>query len=299
MARYNPSDAANWGNLGDAYMDLGEYELAGNAYRRMFSLRPNLGSYNRLAYWRFVTGDGPAAIALMRQAVEAGDPAPENTAWCWAELGDMYFKLGKLPEAASAYTSALDLFPALHRAHAGLAHIEASLGHKENGIKEYERAQSIVPLVQYAAALEDLYTAAGQEDKAAGERRLIDAIENLGKAANEKTNRTLALILADHNRHLEFALSLMEVEVPIRGDVYTYDALSWVLFKNNRLPEALVASAKALKLGTPEPLFYYHASKIAAAAGDVAGARQYSDRLASLNPGFDFAKTEGAAGAIR
>ncbi len=299
MARYDPSDAGNWGNLGDAYMDLGEYGPAGDAYRRMFSLRPNLSSYNRLAYWRFVTGDGVAAIALMRQAVEAGDAVPENTAWCWAELGDMYFKLGKLPEAASAYTSSLDLFPGLHRAYAGLARVEAALGHKENAIKEYQRAQSIVPLVEYAAALEDLYGAGGQTEKASAERALIETIENLGKVANEKTNRTLALILADHNRDLAFALSLMEVEIPIRGDVYTYDALSWVLLKNNRLPEAVTASAKALKLGTPEPLFYYHAGKIAAAAGDSTAARQYADRLASLNPRFDFVKTEGVSVASR
>ncbi len=295
MARYDPSDAGTWGNLGDAYMDLGEYGLAGDAYRRMFSLRPNIASYNRLAYWRFVTGNGPAAIALMREAVDAGDAVPENTAWCWAELGDMYFKLGKLPEAASAYTSALDLFPALHRAYAGLARVEASLGHKENAIKEYQRAQSIVPLVDYAAALEDLYAAQGRVTEASRERQLIDTIKDLGKVANEKTNRNLALILADHNRDLGFALSLMEVEIPIRGDVYTYDALSWVLLKNNRLPEAVAASAKAVKLGTPEPLFYYHASKIAAAVGDMAAARQYSARLALLNPRFDFAKTESAS----
>ncbi len=298
MAKYNPSDAGNWGNLGDASMDLGEYEKAGEAYRRMFSLRPSLGSYNRLAYWRFVTGDGPAAIGLMRSAVEAGDAVPENTAWCWAELGDMYFKLGSVAEAASAYTSALNLFPRLHRAHAGLGRVEASLGHKANAIQEYERAQSIVPLVEYASALEDLYTADGRPAKAAEERELIDTIEKLGKIANEKTNRTLALILADHNQDLPFALALMKVEIPIRGDVYTYDALSWVLLKNNRLAEAVAASAKAIRLGTPEPLFYYHASKIAAANGDTVAALRYSDRLASLNARFDFAKTEMASAVI-
>ena len=298
MAKYNPSDAGNWGNLGDASMDLGEYEKAREAYRRMFSLRPNLGSYNRLAYWRFVTGDGPAAISLMRSAVEAGDAVPENTAWCWAELGDMYFKLGSVAEAASAYTNALNLFPRLHRAHAGLGRVEASLGHKANAIQEYEHAQSIVPLVQYASALEDLYTADGRPSKAAEERELIDTIEKLGKIANEKTNRTLALILADHNQDLPFALALMQVEIPIRGDVYTYDALSWVLLKNNRLAEAVTASAKAIRLGTPEPLFYYHASKIAAANGDAVAARRYSDRLASLNARFDFAKTEMASAVI-
>ncbi len=295
MAKYDPSDAGNWGNLGDALMDLGEYGRAGEAYRRMFSLRPNLASYNRLAYWRFVTGDGQDAIALMRNAVEAADPVPENTAWCLAELGDMYFKLGKFAEASSAYQAALDLFPRLHRAYAGLARVEAALDHKEIAIKNYEHAQSIVPLVEYAGALEDLYAAEGQTGKAADQKALIDAIERLGKAANEKTNRTLALILLDHNRDLPFALSLLEVEIPIRGDVYTYDALSWALFKNDRVPEARTASAKALELGTPEPVFYYHASKIAGAAGDLAAARQYSERLASLNPHFDFAKSEVAS----
>ena len=38
----------------------------------------------------------------MRTAVDAGDPVAQNTAWCYAELGDMYFKTGKLNEATSS-----------------------------------------------------------------------------------------------------------------------------------------------------------------------------------------------------
>lgn len=265
MAKYSPSDAGNWGNLGDALMELGEYERAGQAYSRMFALRPNLGSYNRLAYFRFVTGDAAGAIELMRDAVEAGDPLAENTAWCSAELGDIYFKTGKLAEAAGSYESALTLFPALHRASAGLGKVEAARGHTEAAIRNYERAQSIVPMVEYAGALEDLYSAAGMTGKAQEQRDLIETIEKLGRANREKTNRNLALVLADHDRDLDVAVELMEAEVPVRGDVYTWDALSWVLFKSGRLAEARTASARALKLGTPEPVFYYHASKIAGA----------------------------------
>ncbi len=263
MAKYSPSDAGNWGNLGDALMEMGEYERAGKAYARMFALRPNLGSYNRLAYFRFVTGDGPRAIELMRDAVEAGDPLAENTAWCSAELGDMYFKTGKLAEAAEAYQSALALFPALHRAYAGLGKVETVRGHLDAAIHNYERAQSIVPMVEYAGALEDLYATRGLTSKAQQQRQLIETIEKLARANHEKTNRNLALVLADHNRDLDFAVQLMETEIPARGDVYTWDALSWVLFKSGRLAEAKAASAHALKLGTPEPLFAYHASKIA------------------------------------
>lgn len=290
MIKYNPSDPAIWANLGDSLMDLGEYKDALKAYTTMFGLRPNLGSYNRLAYLRFVTGDAKAAIELMKQAIDAGSPLPENTAWCWAELGDMYFKTGKLDEAEKAYQSGLSLFPPLYRASAGLGKIEAARGNIPQAIRNYQRAQSIVPMVEYAGALEDLYAAAGMPAKAREQRELLGAIEKIGAAANEKTNRNLALVLADHNRNLPLALQLMETEISGRPDVYTWDALSWVLFRSGRLPEAMDASAKALRLNTPEPLFYYHASAIANAAGDHEAASRYAERMTALNPKFDAAK---------
>jgi len=262
MVKYAPSDAGTWGNLGDALMELGEYQRAGDAYLKMFALRPGLSSYNRLAWHRFVTGDPISAIALMHEAVEAGDPVAQNTAWCYAELGDMYFKTGKLDDATNAYRSALDLFPSLHRALAGLGQVEAARGHTIDAIRFYERAQAIVPLPQYAGELEDLYTTAGRADKASEQRDLITTIEKLGTVTNEKTNRNLALLLADHNRDLPVALNLMKAELPVRGDVYTWDAYSWVLYKSGRLEEAKQASQKALRLHTPEPIFYAHARQI-------------------------------------
>lgn len=265
MIKYAPSDAGSWGNLGDALMELGEYDRAREAYLKMFALRPDLASYNRLAYFRFVTGAPQQAKILMRDAIASGDPQPENIAWCWAELGDIEFKTGDLEQAEQAYRSALALFPSLHRASAGLGKVESATGHTEAAIKYYERAQSIVPLVEYASALEDLYAAAGQSSKALEQEALIATIEKLGMAAKEKTNRNLALALADHDKDLSFALQLVETEIADRPDVYTWDALSWVLFKNGRYEEARDASRKALRLGTPEPLFHYHASKIAAA----------------------------------
>jgi tetratricopeptide (TPR) repeat protein len=176
--------------------------------------------------------------------------------------------------------------------------VDAARGDIEGAIHNYERAQSIIPLVEYTGALEDLYTAAGLAGKAREQRELISTIETLGRATNEKTNRNLALTLADHNRDLGVALELMQTEIPVRGDVYTWDAYAWVLFRNGRLEEAKAASAMAVKLRTPEPCFYYHASKIALALGDQKSAREFSDRLRSLNARFDFAKTEMASAQI-
>jgi tetratricopeptide (TPR) repeat protein len=279
MTKYAPSDPGNWGNLGDASMELGEYDTAGDAYTRMFTLRPSLASYNRLGFYRFVSGDAAGAIASMRQAVEAGGAVPENTAWCWAELGDMYFKLGQVGEAEAAYRAAVDLFPTLHRAYAGLGKVEAARGQVEAAIRDYEQAQRIVPLVEYAGALETLYRGRGLVKKADGQLQTIDAIDALGRASRETTNRNLAVILADRGRRLDRALELMEAEIPVRGDVYTWDAMSWVLFKVGRVREARAASLKAVRMGTPEPDFYRHAAAIAEAVGEREEAERYRRRV--------------------
>jgi tetratricopeptide (TPR) repeat protein len=147
---------------------------------------------------------------------------------------------------------------------AGFGQVDAAQGHSKEAIRYYERAQSIVPLVQYAGALEDLYTKAGLPQKAQQQRDLIATLEQLGRATNERTNRNLALLLADHNRDLPLALSLMKAELPVRGDVYTWDAYSWVLYKTGHVAEAKEASQKALSLHTPEPIFYAHARQIEA-----------------------------------
>lgn len=265
LLRFEPSDAGAWGNLGDASMELGKYEAAGEAYAKMFAIRPSLASYNRIAWFRFVTGDLESAILFMQEAVEAGTDTPENTAWCKAELGDMYFKTGNVDRALEAYDSALALFPTLHRALAGKGRVEAARGRSAAAISNYEQAQAIVPMIEYAGALEDLYTIAGLPLKAKQQRDTIEVIDRLGSARGESTNRNLALILADHHRNIAHAVELVQTELNSRPDVYTWDALSWVLFQSGRIAEAQAASAKAMRFNTPEPKFHEHAAIISAA----------------------------------
>jgi tetratricopeptide (TPR) repeat protein len=257
-----PSDTGSWGNLGDARMELGEYIKAAEAYQKMLSLRPNLASYNRAAYFHFVTGNAPTAISLMKMAIEAGSKVPEQVAWCWSELGDMYFKTGSLDQARISYLSALKLHPSLHKAHAGIGRLLAKEGKSTEAIASFKRAQDIVPLPEYIAALEDLYTDTSQEKKARDQRQLLEAVSTLARANGEKANRVLALIYADHGRKLDTALQLVQAEFENRDDVYTYDALAWVLYKLKRYDEAQAAAVKALQFGTPEPTFQFHAQMI-------------------------------------
>jgi Tfp pilus assembly protein PilF len=287
LVALEPSDTGSWGNLGDARMELGEYNRAAEAYQKMLSLRPNLASYNRAAYFHFVTGNAPMAISLMKNAIEAGSKVPEQVAWCWSELGDMYYKTGSLDQARISYRSALQLHPALHKAQAGMGRLLANQGKLSEAIASFQRAQSVVPLPEYIAALEDLYSDTSQEKKARDQRQLLEAVSTLARANGDKANRILALIYVDHGRKPEAALQLVQDEFENRGDVYTYDALGWVLYKLKRIPEAEAAAAKALRFETPEPTFYFHAGMIAAGAGKQEDADRLLKRALELNPTFD------------
>ena len=284
ILKFAPNDPWSWGMLGDASMELGKYDEARTAYRKMVALRPNLSSYNRLGWYEFVTGHADQAIDLMQKAISAVSESPENTAWCLADLGGMQFKVGKLVDARVSYEQALKIFPGYYPAFAGLGRVDL-IEHKDAvAIANYKRAQAVVPMPEYAAALETLYARNGKPVDAKQQRELIDVIDKMAMAANEKTNRNLALLYADQDRNLPRALALVENEIAVRPDVYTYDALSWVLFKLGRLDEAAKASAKALVLGTPEPAFYLHAARIAAARGDDKGAAEYRAKALALNP---------------
>lgn len=287
MLASDPGDASTAGMLGDALMELGQYERAGAAYKRMISLGANLFSYNRLAYHQFVTGNAQTALAWMAQAIAAGGKSPENVAWCYTDMGDMLFKLGRVKDAEYAFQQALRIFPGYHRAHAGAARALAARGDIRSAIGSLLKAQKVVPLPEYAGSLELLYQMSGDEGHASRQRDLMEAISRLMAVNGEKANRTLALIFADRNRNIPRAFELATAEFEVRNDVYSHDALSWVLYRKHEFPEARKASRKALALGTSEPGFYFHAGMIAFADGDHNEARNYLAKALSLNPDFD------------
>jgi tetratricopeptide (TPR) repeat protein len=115
----SPEDPWNWGTLGDSMMELGQYDKAAEAYQRMVNMRPDLSSYNRASYYRFVSGDAAGAIAVMQRAIGAGSQSMENVAWCYVDLGNMYFKIGQVSDAERAYLSALRAFPGYYPAYTG------------------------------------------------------------------------------------------------------------------------------------------------------------------------------------
>jgi tetratricopeptide (TPR) repeat protein len=287
VIKFAPNDPWSWGMLGDADMELAKYEQAKDAYMKMVSLKPDISSYNRLAYYQFVTGSPEAAIRLMRNAIESGAESPENTAWCLVDLGGMLFKTGAISDAQQAFEQALIEFPGYYPAFAGLGKVAAAREKWDLAIENYKKAQAAVPLPEYAAALNSIYLHLKRPEEAKKQRDLIDVIEQMGRTGGEKTNRNLALLYADQDRNLDRAKELVENEIKVRPEIYTHDALSWVLFKLKKYDEAEAASQFALGLNTSEPVFYFHAGMIAARLGKKADERKYLQKALALNPHFD------------
>ena len=58
------------------------------------------------------------------------------------------------------------------------------------------------------------------------------------------------------------ALELAQKELEVRHDIYTWDTLAWVLYKNGRFQDAAKTMNKALALHTKDPLLLFHAGMI-------------------------------------
>ena len=155
-------------------MELGKYSDAADAYQTMVRLRPDMSSYNRAAYYRFVAGDAAGAIEIMKKAIEAGSRSPENIAWCLADLGNMDLKTGASKRPEQAFQAALKFFPAIIRLTPDSAACTRSSGKTTEAIEQFTKAPKAVPLPEYAAALEDLYQAAGKPEEARETGRAAD-----------------------------------------------------------------------------------------------------------------------------
>jgi tetratricopeptide (TPR) repeat protein len=282
--------------LGDALLELGEYDEAKKAYWRMEQFGgvqglTRVAIEQRLARVALLRGDPRTATEHFRKALRIGlaVPAPqrETVAWCRWQLGETAFSTGDYPTAEKHYRDALVTFPNYFRALASLGRVRAACGDLRGAAEQYEKAISIFPDPSYVAALGDIYQLLGREQDAGAQYKLVEAIAHLNLVAGNLYNRQEALFYADHDIQLEKAYRNALQEYAIRKDIYGADAVAWTALKAGKLPEAQVAIKEALKLGTRDSKLFYHAGMIAQAAGDQASATSFLKQALDLSPEFD------------
>ncbi|MAU00469.1 MAG: hypothetical protein CL608_25280 [Anaerolineaceae bacterium] len=288
---FDPGALQALATIGDAGLELGRYEEAKAAYETLLAQAPGAAVFSRAARLAWLQGDTAAAIDWMQQAVDHAKESGlsgERLAWYQFQLGELYFKIGDVESAQAQYAAAKQTWPDYYLVLVGEGKVAAAQGNFEQAIVDYERLVARLPQPDFVATLGDFYRLAGDETAAQQQYDTVTFIANLETTDQALVGRHLALFYANHDINLDSALSAAEAELASRPDVYGYDVLAWTLFKNGRLNEAATANEQALKLGTPEALFYYHAGMIAAAQGDTNQAKQHLSHALELNPHFDF-----------
>jgi tetratricopeptide (TPR) repeat protein len=292
LTEYEPRKAFAFQLLGDALLELGDYDQAAAAYERLLKLDPASVAtetrWGRLAWLRGELSNArehySAAIQL---AKDASIPAAETTAWCLWQFGELSFNTGDYDGAEKRYREALAAFPNYPHAVTSLARVLAAKGDLNLAIQLYEGLLQNTADPVDAAALLDLYNLVGRSAEAERMLAVVERTIEQSQLNSALYNRHLVSFWANHDRRAEDAYTRARTEYEVRRDVYGADALAWSALKAGKIPEASEAMKQALKLGTNDATLFYHAGMIARAAGDQANARVFLQKAIALSPQFD------------
>lgn len=287
----DPDDIMAIGTLSDALLELGRFAEAAEAAQRMMDLKPNLPSYARASYIRWLQGDTAAAKSVVRLAIDARDPRdPEPGAWVLVQAAMIFWHEGDYSGADKGFDQALQTVSEYPPALVGKARVALAKGAWQRAAELLDRAYKQSPLAETAWLLGDARRAAGDAAGAA------DAYGSAVRTGRQSDPRTLALYYATKDLERDEAVRLADAERKGREDIYTQDTYAWALYRAGKLPEARAASDRALALGTKDARLLYHAGAIRIAAGDKAEGMQLVRDALKLNPNFD---VTGAAEAER
>jgi tetratricopeptide (TPR) repeat protein len=283
--KIDPGNAPARGIIGDAALELGDYERAFDEYQKMMDLRPDLSSWSRGAWLLWLTGNSSKAVWLMQKAIKAGAPYAENTIWCRAKLATMLFQDGALLPAEQALAPALAAAPRNTQVLLVAGRIAVARHDFAAATRYYQTVLDTAPNHEALAALSDLAAANGEKEKAEEYYKKVEVLYAAHLATGGHTHMQMAKFYADHDRNLVEALRLAE-QRKLTRNVLEADILAWVYFKSGDLPHARDAIKRALSHHTPDAEMHYHAGMIAAASGDRGAARKDLGIAFSLNPKF-------------
>jgi len=261
--RKHPKDAWNYGVVGDAHLELGEYDQAFDAFDTMARLRPDAAAYARIAYARELQGNLDGAIASMRMAAEAtGAQDPESLAWHYAQIGNLLVQKGDVESAAREYARAEFAFPGHPFAEAGRAKVAAARGQAEDALTIYRALLARAPTSETATAAGDLLAQKGDAAGADAMYARAEAIERDAWLTEARLTTNVARMLAERGVRTSEAVQLAEEAARTRKDIFTMDALAWAYYRAGRFVDAEAASRQARRTGTVDRRILAHAEAI-------------------------------------
>jgi tetratricopeptide (TPR) repeat protein len=280
--------------LGDARLELGDYQRATEAYARLAELATGPAVDARLARLAASTGrlDDARRLAATATHAATGD-SPTTVAWYHGLEASLAFQAGDLAAAEDRWRAAIALWDGAAAAHAGLGRTLAARGDLSGARAALERSVAIQPQPEALTSLAAVDERLGDPAAAAVARSTLLALGDLGTS-----DRQLARFLADRGEDAQRAVDLARADLATRGDAYAHDALAWALLAAGRVAEADAEMRLARAAGIEDALLDYHDGLIAAAAGRTDDAIGLLEAALARNPGFDVVGADRARATL-
>jgi tetratricopeptide (TPR) repeat protein len=294
VERYLPGEPSVLVREASVDLELGRYDAASAIVARLRARRqpervPSLDVETLIARYDELTGHLARARERFERVVAFGnaryDASAQQRAWFWFRAGELAFEAGDNDRAIAAERRALDVFPDFSEANRMLARVLCSLQRWQKCLAAASASAAVVPYPEVLGYEADAQRALGDPASAAATDDLIRTIERIGNAQHV-SDRLLAIYYSEHGERTADAYAIAKRELLLRDDVYAEDTLAWAAAMDGRWTEAAARSRAALRYGTENALFRYHAGVIALHAGEREGARSWLRQALALNAQF-------------
>lgn len=285
---YDPTIPQYRALLAEVQVELGNYDAAREQFKSVAANRAHLSIASRVARWYELNGNVDEAFRLMRRSVKAadtrGDIPNEQVAWFHYRLADMEMRNGKFRRARKEFERGLEIEPADYRILGGLAKLSLLEDKPDRAIAYAERGIAIKLEPAALAILSEAFLAKGDTAAAEEISRTMDVVVRGQPGAY---HRGWSLSLLDHGRRPAEVNRNALSELATRKDIYGYDVVAWSFYRLGRHREAAEYMRHALRLGTRDPVLYYHAGMIEEALGNSREAAGFLRAALKINPRFD------------
>jgi tetratricopeptide (TPR) repeat protein len=241
-------NAAIYGVLVDANVEIGNYEEAVNMSDKMVAIRPDIRSYSRISYLREIYGDVKGSIEALNLAVSAGMPGLEQTEWARITLAQLYERNGDLQNAEGQYRMALQESPDYAFALGGLGRIEAKKKNYDAALKLFNQAAQKIPEFSFHEEMADVYLVTNKKEQAIKKAQEVIVMLKEDAAAGHNSDLEFANVYAYLLGNYEEALKYGTLEYNKRpNNIDVAKALAYIHYKKKDYKKASFFMQKALR----------------------------------------------------